>query len=71
MEYIEAVEQEDFKSARSYVSDNISYMWPVGLSSFTKAEPYRKYLEHLDLPNLEIKRFSQMMAATISVFPTN
>jgi ketosteroid isomerase-like protein len=56
MEYLEAVQRKDFKSARNYVSDNMSYMGPVGFGSFNKAEPYFKYLEHLDLPKLEIKK---------------
>lgn len=43
--YIEAVNRKDFKSARSYVSDNISYVGPI--NSFDKAETYLKYLEHL------------------------
>ena len=56
MEYLEAVQRKDFKSAKSYVSDNISYIGPAGLGSFNRAEPYFKYLEHLDLPKLEIKK---------------
>ena len=30
MEYLQACERRDFKSARTYVSDNVSYMSPVG-----------------------------------------
>jgi|SRR5919198_3762125 hypothetical protein len=56
MEYLEAVQRKDFKSARSYVSDNVSYIGPAGLGSFNRAEQYFKYLEHLDLPKLEIKK---------------
>jgi ketosteroid isomerase-like protein len=54
MEYLAAVNRKDFKSARSYVSDNVSYVGHTGMGSFDKAEPYLKYLEHLDLPRLEI-----------------
>ena len=56
MEYIQACERRDFKSARSYISDNISYLGPTGLGSFDKAEPYLKYLEHLNLPKSDIKK---------------
>jgi hypothetical protein len=54
MEYLQAAERRDFKSARSYVSDNISYAGPT--ASFDRAEPYSKYLEHLNLPKLDIKK---------------
>jgi hypothetical protein len=52
MEYM-TLERKDFKSARSYISDNISFM---GSTSFDRAEPYLKFLEHLDLPKSEIKK---------------
>lgn len=52
MEYIEAVNRNDFKSARSYVSDNISYAGPI--NSFDKAETYLKYLEHLVMNGLRL-----------------
>jgi hypothetical protein len=54
MEYLQAAERRDFQSARGYLSDNISYVSP--LNSFDRAEPYLKYLEHLDLPKLDIKK---------------
>src|ERR687896_1026704 len=55
MEYLQAlVERRDFQSARSYISDNISYMSP--LNSFDRAEPYLKYNEHLNLPKFDIKK---------------
>src|ERR687891_752375 len=55
MEYMQAlIERRDFQSARSYVSDNISYVSP--LNSFDRAEPYLKYFEHLNLPKSEIKK---------------
>jgi len=55
MEYLQAlVERRDFKLARSYISDNISYMSP--LNSFDRAEPYLKYNEHLKLPKFDIKK---------------
>jgi hypothetical protein len=54
MEYLQAVERRDFKSARSYLSDNISYVSPV--NSFDRAEPYLKYYEHQNVPPLDIKK---------------
>jgi hypothetical protein len=42
MQYLQAVENRDFESARKYVSDNISYEGPEGLGSFNKAEAYLK-----------------------------
>jgi len=55
MEYMQAlVDRRDFKSARGYISDNISYMSP--LNSFDRAEPYLKYNEHLKLPPFDIKK---------------
>jgi uncharacterized protein YozE (UPF0346 family) len=54
MEYLQAAERRDFKSARSYLKDNLSYVSP--LNSFDRAEPYLKYFEHVDLPPLDIKK---------------
>lgn len=55
MEYLQAlVERRDFQSARSYISDNISYVSP--LNSFDRAEPYLKYNEHPNLPKFYIKK---------------
>jgi hypothetical protein len=54
MEYLRAAERRDFKSARGYLSNNISYVSP--LNSFDKAEPYLKYFEHVNLPKLDIKK---------------
>ena len=55
MEYLEAItERQDFKSARSYLKDNVSYVSP--LNSFDSAEPYLKYNESLHLPKLDIKK---------------
>jgi len=53
-EFLEALNRKDFKSARTYVSDNVSYIAP--LNSFNGAEPYFKYVEHLNLPKLDIKK---------------
>ena len=36
------------------MSDNISYVRPI--NSFERAEPYLKYLEHLNLPKFGIKK---------------
>jgi len=54
LEFLRALNRKDFKSARNYVSDNVSYMAP--LNSFNGAEPYLKYVEHLNLPKLDIKK---------------
>src|SRR5919112_4838846 len=58
MDFIEALEQKDFKTVRSYISDNISVLapGPVGVTSFNQAEPFTTYLEHANLPKLEIKK---------------
>jgi hypothetical protein len=55
MEYFQAItERQDFKSARSYLKDDVSYVSP--LNSFDRAEPYLKYNESLHLPKLDIKK---------------
>jgi hypothetical protein len=55
MEYLELItERQDFKTARSYLKDNVSYVSP--LNSFDRAEPYLKYNESLHLPKLDIKK---------------
>ncbi len=58
MEFIQALERKDFKTVRSYISDNISVLapGPVEVTSFNKAEPFVTYLEHANLPPLEIKK---------------
>ena len=58
MEFIEALERKDFKAVRNYISDNISVLapGPVELTSFNKAEPFVTYLEHANLPPLDIKK---------------
>ena len=58
MEFIEALERKDFKTVRSYISDNISVLapGPVELTTFNQAEPFMTYLEHANLPRLEIKK---------------
>ena len=58
MEFIEALERKDFKTVRSYISDNISVLapGPVELTTFKQAEPFMNYLEHASLPRLEIKK---------------
>jgi hypothetical protein len=54
--FLEAItgEHRDFKTARSYVQENVSYVSP--LNSFDRAEPYLKYNESLHLPKLDIKK---------------
>lgn len=54
LEFLEALNRKEFKSARNYVSDKVTYMAP--LNSFNGAEPYFKYVEHLNLPKLDIKK---------------
>jgi hypothetical protein len=54
LEFLEALNRKEFKSARSYVSDKVTYMAP--LNTFNGAEPYFKYVEHLNLPKLDIKK---------------
>jgi limonene-1,2-epoxide hydrolase len=58
MEFIEALERKDFKTVRSYISDNISVLapGPVESTTFNRAEPFTTYLEHANLPPLEIKK---------------
>jgi limonene-1,2-epoxide hydrolase len=58
MEFIEALERKDFKTVRSYISDNITVLapGPVELTTFNQAEPFATYLEHANLPRLEIKK---------------
>lgn len=58
MEFIEALERKDFKTVRSCISDNISVLapGPVELTTFSKAEPFTTYLEHANLPKLEINK---------------
>jgi limonene-1,2-epoxide hydrolase len=58
MEFIEALERKDFKTVRSHIGDNISVLapGPVGVTSFNQAEPFTTYLEHANLPKLEIKK---------------
>jgi limonene-1,2-epoxide hydrolase len=54
MEYLQATERRDFKSARSYITDNISYREPI--ARLDGAEPYLNYLEQVNLPPLDIKK---------------
>ncbi len=57
MEFIQALERKDFKTVRSYISDNISVVspGPVELTSFNKAA-FMSYLEHGNLPPFDIKK---------------
>ncbi|MDQ3835540.1 MAG: nuclear transport factor 2 family protein [Thermoproteota archaeon] len=58
MEFVQALEEKDFKTVRSSMSDNISVVapGPEKLITFNKAEPYVTYLEHANLPPFEIKK---------------
>jgi SnoaL-like domain len=66
LEFLEALNRKDFKSARTYVSDNVSYTAP--LNSFNGAEPYFKYVEHLNLPKLDIKKIFTEGSNDVCVF---
>jgi hypothetical protein len=55
MTYLQAlIEHRDFKTARSYLKDDVSYVSP--LNSFDRVEPYLKYNESLHLPKPDIKK---------------
>jgi limonene-1,2-epoxide hydrolase len=58
MEFIQALERKDFKTVRTYISDNISVVapGPVELTIFKQAEPFMNYLEYANLPKLDIKK---------------
>ena len=58
MEFIEALERKDFKTVRSYISDNISVLAPGPFkpNTFHQAEAYMYYLEHSNYPPREIKK---------------
>jgi limonene-1,2-epoxide hydrolase len=60
MEYIEALERKDFRTARGYITDNISVVGPgpgpSGVQTINGVDPFIKYLEHADLPKLDIKK---------------
>jgi limonene-1,2-epoxide hydrolase len=57
-EFIQALERKDWKTVRGYISDNISVLapGPVESTTFHQAEPFMNYLEHANLPPLEIKK---------------
>jgi hypothetical protein len=54
MAWQQGVERRDYQSVGGLLSDNISYVSP--LNSFDGAEPYLKYLEHVNLPKFDIKK---------------
>jgi hypothetical protein len=58
MEYIDDLERKDWKTVRSYIRDNVSVVGPgpVELTTFHQAEPFMNYLEHANLPKLDIKK---------------
>jgi hypothetical protein len=58
MEMIKALERKDWKTVRSYISDNISVLapGPVELTKFNQIEPFMNYLEHANLPPIDIKK---------------
>src|SRR5918995_3238777 len=58
MEFIQALKRKDFKTVRSYISDNITVVspGPEELTTYNKAEPFMTYLEHANLPPFDIKK---------------
>ena len=58
MEYFQYTDHQDWQLARSFLSDNFSYLSPV--NSFDRAEPYLKYFERhyqiMGLPKLDVKK---------------
>jgi hypothetical protein len=58
MEMIEALERKDWKTVRGHISDDISVVapGPVEFTTFHQAEPFMNYLEHANLPPLDIKK---------------
>src|SRR5215813_10715091 len=58
MELIGAIERKDWKTARSYIDDNISVIapGPVELTRFTEIDPFMSYLEHANFPPIDIKK---------------
>jgi limonene-1,2-epoxide hydrolase len=57
-EFIQALEQKDWKTVRSHISDNISVLAPGPSKpiTFHQAEAYMYYLEHSNYPPPEIKK---------------
>jgi predicted SnoaL-like aldol condensation-catalyzing enzyme len=54
-EYLQVlIERRDFKSARNYLKDNVSYWSP--LNSFDGVESYLKYNASLHMPKPDIKK---------------
>ena len=53
MEYFDAAFRTNFELARGYLDDNVLYVSP--LNSFDRAEPYLKYLEHLNRTGVLVK----------------
>ena len=64
MEWQQGVERRDYQSVRGLLSDNVSYVSP--LNSFDGAEPYLKYLEHVNLPKFDIKKESRIATMSFS-----
>jgi len=54
MSFVEALGNQDYKSARSFVNDSMSFRGP--LASYDNAETYFKDMERLRLPKFDIKK---------------
>lgn len=55
MSYVKALNDQDFRAARSYVSDNVIFSAP--LASFNSAEEYFKDMQRLRI-RFDIKKRS-------------
>lgn len=54
LSFVEALGNQDYESARSFVSDSMSFRGP--LASYDSAETYFRDVERLRLPKFEIKK---------------
>jgi limonene-1,2-epoxide hydrolase len=57
MEFVQALQRKDFKTVRSYISDNMSGVspGPEGLTSYDKAA-FMSYVEHGNVPPYDIMK---------------
>jgi limonene-1,2-epoxide hydrolase len=57
MEFVQAMQRKDFKTVRSYISDNMTGVapGPEGLTSYNKAA-FMSYVEHGNVPPYDIKK---------------
>ena len=57
MEFVKALQRKDFKTVRSYITDNMTGVapGPEGLTSYDKAA-FMSYVEHGNVPPYDIKK---------------